>query len=337
MSYEYDAAFYEAFEEEAEELEKLLPKGHKYFFTWKSIQESDHIEPIAGIISTRTQSKFPISWIDKINAVITRSTGYDHVSAYFRECGKSVDAAYLPEYAARAVAEQAMILWTSLLRILPLQLESMSTFHRDGLTGREIRGRNLSVLATGRIGRQIVDIAHGLGMNVTGFDISPDESLAAKYPGFKYASLEEALCNADVLVCALPLTDKTNRMLDRKMLGLVKKGAVFVNIARGEISPTEDLLELLEAGILSGIGLDVYDCEKDLASVLRGGASLESIPEERRKTVAATLKLMRDTRAILTPHNAFNTEESVHRKSLETSKNLDAYFRTGRFISPILS
>lgn len=333
--HEYEVAFYEAFEEEAEQLKKLLPAGHKYFFTWKSIQESGHEKPVAGIISTRTQSKFPPAWIDLIDGIITRSTGYDHVSAYFKECGKKVKAAYLPEYAARAVAEQAMIHWTALLRVLPKQLDCMKTFHRDGLTGREIQGRTIAVCGVGRIGSQIVDIAHGLGMKVIGVDILPRPELCSKYPDFKYAPLDEAIASADIAVCALPLTDSTRGILDKTRLGRIRKGAIFVNIARGEISPTEDLLELLEAGILSGVGLDVYDCEKDIAAVLRDGADISSIPENRRKSVAAALTLMKHPQAILTPHNAFNTDESVYRKSLETAKNLEKYFSTGSFISPV--
>lgn len=333
--YEYEVAFYEAFEEESEQLKKLLPAGHKYFFTCKSIQESGHGKPVAGIISTRTQSKFPPEWINVIDGIITRSTGYDHVSAYFRECGKKVKAAYLPEYAARAVAEQAMIHWSSLLRVLPKQLACMKTFHRDGLTGREIQGRTIAVLGVGRIGSQIVDIAHGLGMNVVGVDIAPKSDLPCKYPNFKYAPLDEATAAADIAVCALPLTDSTRGLLNKERLGKLRRGAVFVNIARGEISPTGELLELLEAGILSGIGLDVYDCEKDIAAILRDGADISSIPEARRKSVEAALKLMDHPQAILTPHNAFNTEESVYRKSLETAKNLERYFSTGTFISPV--
>lgn len=333
--YEYDVAFYEAFEEESEQLKKLLPAGHKYFFTWKSIQESGHDKPVAGIISTRTQSKFPAEWIDLIDGIITRSTGYDHLSAYFRECGRKVKAAYLPDYAARAVAEQAMIHWTSLLRVLPKQLDCMKTFHRDGLTGREIKGRTIAVLGVGRIGTQIVDIANGLGMNVFGVDIAPKPELVQKYPGFRYVSLDEAVSSADIAVCALPLTDSTYRLLNKDCLSRIRKGAVFVNIARGEISPTEDLLELLESGTLSGLGLDVYDCEKDIAAILRDGSDISSIPESRRKSVEAALKLMNNPQAILTPHNAFNTEESVYRKSLETTKNLEKYFSTGFFISTV--
>ena|GEM_PF-3828272 len=55
------------------------------------------------------------------------------------------------------------------------------------------------------------------------------------------------------------------------LLKKAKKGAVFVNVARGELSPTKDLLWLLDEGHLSGIGLDVYENESELAIRLRTG------------------------------------------------------------------
>jgi D-lactate dehydrogenase len=328
------AVFYEAFEEEEQILRKVLPKEFKYLFTWKTIQESGHKTPPAKVISTRTQSKFPIEWADRLSAIITRSTGYDHVSDYLNQTGARISAAYLPEYAARPVAEQALMMWTALLRNLIIQRESFETFHRDGLTGREIRNRRITVIGVGRIGGEIVDIAHGLKMKILGVDIKPRTEMRKQY-GLKYVSLEEGLKNADVAVCALPLTGITRAMLNYDTLKAMPLNSIFINVGRGEVSPTQDLLKLLNKGILGGIGLDVYDFEKELAAVLRDGATLSKLKTEARKSVAAVLKLMKARNVILTPHNAFNTEESVERKSLRTAENLAAYLKTGSFITPI--
>ena len=78
---DFEIVFYEAFEEEEMELKKHLPKNKKYYFTWKTIQESDHKYPPASVVSVRTQSQLPLEWKSYINAIITRSTGFDHVSA----------------------------------------------------------------------------------------------------------------------------------------------------------------------------------------------------------------------------------------------------------------
>jgi D-lactate dehydrogenase len=329
------AVFYEAFEEEEKILRNVLPKEFKYLFTWKTIQESGHEVPPAKIISTRTQSRFPVEWADKLTAIITRSTGYDHVADYLLQTRASVAAAYLPEYAARPVAEQALMMWTALLRNLTVQRKSFETFHRDGLTGREIRKRRITVIGVGRIGGEIVDIAHGLKMQVLGVDIKPRTEMEKQY-GLKYVSLKEGLKNADIAVCALPLTELTRGMLNYKTLKAMPGNSIFINVGRGEVSPSQDLLKLSDEGILGGIGLDVYDFEKELASVLRDGTDLSKLKPEARKSVTAVLKLMKNQNVILTPHNAFNTEESVERKSLRTAENLAAFLKTGKFLTPII-
>ena len=330
----YDAVFFEAFEEEEALLKRFLPKDRRFLFTWKTIQEHAAAESPAPIISTRTQSKFPAAWASKLSGIVTRSTGYDHVTAYLAETGTAIPAAYLPDYAARAVAEQAMLLWSSLLRNLNLQRESFKTFHRDGLTGREIRGRTIMVIGVGRIGSQIVDIACGLGMRLIGVDIAPNHDLAKKY-GLTYLPLEEALPQAEVAVAALPLTPITRSLLDYEVLSDLPPKAVFVNVGRGEVSPSEDLLRLLKEGRLGGVGLDVYDYEKELATTLRNGSDWRSLAEPALGSVRATLELMNHPRAILTPHNAFNTEESVERKSQQTAENVTAFLKSGAFLTPI--
>ena len=229
----FDAVFYEAFEEEEKILREFLPSGLNCLFTWKTIQESGHVLPPSGIISTRTQSEFPEEWSGKLSAIITRSTGYDHVTSYIRKTGKEnkISCACLPDYAARAVAEQAMLMWTALSRKIKIQMKSFEAFNRDGLTGFEVLGKTILVAGVGRIGSQIVEIASGLGMKPIGFDISPRKDLEEKF-SLKYLALEDALPSADIVVCALPLTNDTCGLFNYNILSKLRKGALFINIAR---------------------------------------------------------------------------------------------------------
>jgi lactate dehydrogenase-like 2-hydroxyacid dehydrogenase len=226
----YDAAFYEAFGEEEKSLKTYIPDGKRYYFTWKTIQEDDVSDKApAPLISIRTQSKIPLSWAASLNAIITRSSGYDHITDYLKKTDAPILCAYLPDYAARAVAEQAMMMWVCLLRKLNLQKKSFERFHRDGLTGREIKGKTIAIIGVGRIGSQVADIARGLGMKIIGVDIAPQKKTAKKYK-FEYFSLDDALEKAQIAVCALPLTDLTRRLLDYERLKKMPKNSIFVNI-----------------------------------------------------------------------------------------------------------
>ena len=316
-----DIFFYEAFEEEQHFL-KTYAKKHKIQgdYTWKTIQECGHAKPPAPIISIRTQSIIPSSWSSQVSAFLTRSTGFDHVKRYLKANQTTIPCGYLPLYCNRAVAEQALLLWLSLMRKLKQQTASFLSFQRDGLTGYECEHKTLLVVGVGKIGLEIIRLGKGVGMNCLGVDI------VKKHTDVTYVSIEEGLKKADVIVCAMNLTEENEKYFNYSLFQKVKKGAIFINIARGELSPSEDLLLALEEGILSGIGLDVYNKEAELAVKLREGSSFQS------KTIDATLQLQKHPQAILTPHNAFNTLEAVKKKSKQSIEQAKNFLKEGKFI-----
>jgi D-lactate dehydrogenase len=324
MTDELQVWFYEAFEEEANALRTLLPDGVRAGFCAETIQEArqtlGHDGPPAPVISVRTQSETPDDWEGRIDAVLSRSTGYDHLAALRARWSTAPALGYLPKYCAVSVAEQAILLILALLRRMPRQLRQMGHFERDGLTGREARARTLAVFGVGEIGVEILKLGHGLGMTAIGVDIDPWRD------GIPYVSVDEALERADVVVCAMDLRGDNRGYFSAERVAAMKPGAVFVNISRGELSPTPILLAALERGHLFGVGLDVYDEEKDLAHALRGEGEVHTA------SAKAALTLLKRDDAILTPHNAFNTEEAVHRKSADSVTQVRAWLDDGAFV-----
>ena len=318
-----DVMFYEVFKEEEKALKLFLPKDVFAEFTSKTIQAQADKKPPASLISIRTQSVIPDEWKDKLEGVLTRSVGYEHLLEYMQKNEALFLAGYLPSYCARAVAEHAVMAMLMLLRKAGRQLEQFDSFNRDGLTGRECSGKNLLVLGVGRIGSQLVDLGRGLKMTVKGVDIQE------KLPELEYVPLSKGLEWADVVVCALPLTNETKGMLDYKTFSSVKKGAVFVNISRGDISPLKDLSRLLEEGRLGGISLDVYEKESSLAECLRGNAVEETgLAEE-------VMELKKHPNVLLTPHNAFNTEEALERKAEQSIESVQLFLQKKTFPYPV--
>jgi D-lactate dehydrogenase len=325
MSERPEVFFYEAFAEEEAVLRRLLPAEIRAGFTAKTIQEAGDTEPPAPVISVRTQSVLPLAWRGSLRAILSRSTGYDHLVRYL-EAGDAAAprpaAGYLPLYCNRAVAEQALLLWMALMRRLPLQIERFRTFSRDGLTGRECTGKTLVVVGVGNIGSEVVKIGAGLEMTVLGVDI------VQRHDFVDYVAIDAALPRADVVVSAMNLTAENRGYFDTRRLLQMPRGAIFVNVARGELSPSSGLLSAVEDGHLGGVGLDVYDQESALAVALRGGHESDD-PE-----VQATLALARHSNVILTPHNAFNSEEAVERKAQQSVEQLSALRERGAFTWP---
>ena len=317
-----DVFFFEAFEEEAQALRKLIRPGLEAGFTWKTIQEYGANEAPAAIISIRTQSVLPLEWSRQISAILTRSTGYDHVRDYLKNTNNDIKAGYLPLYCNRSVAEQAMLLWVGLLRKLPKQMSQFSKFHRDGLTGRECENKNLLVVGVGNIGHEVVKIGRGLSMKVCGVDI------VERHNDVDYVSIEDGIAEADVIVCSMNLTAENHEYFNYRLLKKAKRGVIFINVARGEMSPAVDLLKLLDEGQLGGAGMDVFNHESTLAVSLRSGGECDD------SEVGAILEMAERSDVIFTPHNAFNTAEAVERKAKDSLRQIEGYLTTGKFIWP---
>ena len=276
-----------------------LNPGIRAGFTPLTIQEAVHDVPPSALVSIRTQSVIPASWAGRISGILTRSTGWDHVKRFRRETGCAAPAGYLPLYCASAVAEQALLLWLGLLRKLPAQVRQLADFDRDGLIHR---------------------LGTALGMAVKGVDI------VERHPEVEYVDIGTGLAQADVIACAMSLGDGNRGYFDYDRLKEAKPGALFVNIARGELSPLEDLLRLLDEGRLSGVALDVYEDEGRLAVSLRRGAAGEN---EKARVL---LELSRRGNVILTPHNAFNTREALERKAAQSAAQAQSFLGRGEFI-----
>jgi D-lactate dehydrogenase len=318
-----DVFFFEAFEEECRQLKHEIPGSLRAGYTGKTIQELCADTPPAPVISIRTQSVIPVSWAKSLTAVITRSTGYDHISTWLTRARSHIPCGFLPLYCNRSVAEQAALLWLALLRKLPMQCNQFTSFKRDGITGTECYGKTLTVVGAGNIGCELVKIGAGLGMTVLAVDI------VERHPGLTYVSQDKGLAAADVVVCAMNLTPQNIGYFNAKTLAVMKPGALFINIARGEMSPPEDLLAMLKNGHLGGVGLDVYSHEPELAILLRNGLQTDT-PEFN-----ALQALSERHDVILTPHNAFNTHEAVTRKARQTIEQLLAFQSHGSFTWPV--
>jgi phosphoglycerate dehydrogenase-like enzyme len=112
----------------------------------------------------------------------------------------------------------------------------------------EARGTTVLIAGLGEIGREVARLAEAFGMNV----LSTRRNVG---------DLDELLPRADSLVITLPLTDETRGMFNRRRIGLMKPGAIVVNIGRGPVVDEEALIEALRSGHIRGAALDVYATE----------------------------------------------------------------------------
>lgn len=318
-----DVKFYEVFQEEGDALRKFLPCELSVDFEKLTIHEAGEKAPPAALISTRTQSHIPLSWSREIKGILTRSQGYDHLVKYCREIKTKLPCGYLSCYAGQAVAQQAIMLMLMLMRKAGRQTKNFEQFSRDDITGVECKNKNALVVGVGNIGVEIVNMARGLGMNVWGVDI------VQKLIDLNYVPIEQGVPWADVIFCALSLTDETNQMLNYQSLQSSRKGFFLVNIARGEITPMADLKKLLDEDKLRGIGMDVFEDEGNLVLDLRKAR------RANHPISQLVVELIKRDNVIFTPHNAFNTKEALDKKVRLSVDAVTAFLKTGEFPSQV--
>lgn len=124
----------------------------------------------------------------------------------------------------------------------------------------ELYGKTVLIIGVGNIGQECAKRFKAFGTKVIGADIF-DSKCEFVDEFFYMDSLNTALKLCDVAVLCLPLTEKTEHLINKENLSFLKKGAVLINISRGKIVNEADLIEALSEGNLRGAALDVFEQE----------------------------------------------------------------------------
>ncbi len=165
---------------------------------------------------------------------------------------------------ARKIHETAGLISTEQLQAAgyaPTQYDRAHTANANWarITGmRNLYGRQLGIVGIGEIGREVALRAAAFGMSIV---YTQRRRLAAQEEsryGAAYAPLERLLAGSDFVSLHLPFNDTTRGIIGRRELGLIKPGAILVNISRPPLVDREALLDALRAGRLGGFGLDPH-------------------------------------------------------------------------------
>lgn len=123
----------------------------------------------------------------------------------------------------------------------------------------ELDGARLAVIGMGPIGIEIARLGVALNMNVEAIRRTPSGDEPC--PTFSFDQLHSVLARADWVAVALPLTDNTRQIFNAETFAIMKPGACFINVGRGELVDEESLVATLQSGHLAGAALDVFATE----------------------------------------------------------------------------
>lgn len=294
--------------------------------TIDNVDEFKDFEVISVFIYSEVNQAL-LSKLPQLRLIATRSTGYDHID--LNACRQqNITVCNVPTYGEVTVAEHTFALILSLSRLIhdAYERSRRGDFKCQMVQGFDLHGKTIGVVGTGRIGRNVIEIARGFSMKVLAFDKYPNAD-AAKTLGFEYVDAATLLRAADVVTLHLPLLDETYHFLNRESLATLKPSAVVINTARGGLIDTQALAEALVKKKIAGAGLDVLEEE----TLIREETQLlfDSVPRERLAKVLEAHILLRLSNVIITPHCAFNSRESLQRLLDTTVENILA-FKAGK-------
>jgi D-3-phosphoglycerate dehydrogenase len=228
--------------------------------------------------------------------------GVDNVDVVYCT-SKSIYVANVPLANAVSVAEHTLFLILYLAKNLKGVSSSSATTtipslldrRVAGITGSEVQGKSLTIIGLGGTGLEVAKRAKSFGMQVVAVTKNP----FLKKPGIDKVYfvdnmggpeiLSESIARADYVSLHTPLTEETRNMIGAKELGLMKKSAFLVNVARASIVDREALFTVLLNNKISGAAFDVFWEEP-------------ADPND---------KLLKLCNFVLTPHVAGWTAESV--------------------------
>jgi D-lactate dehydrogenase len=308
-------AFFEINEEWEKEYLKRNLRNYTISFFEDELNKSN-VEKVKDfdIISIFIYSKIDkdlISKLKKVKSIITRSTGFDHID--IRACNTHHIKVYnIPRYGSNTVAEFTFALMLAITRKIVKSNERVRqlNFDLDGLRGIDIKDKTLGIVGLGEIGTHVAEIAKGFGMKIIVYTAVKDMTIAKKF-GLKYVDFNSLLKNSDIITFHVPLTPQTKHMINQKNINFIKKGAILINTSRGEVIETEAVINALDKKILSGVGFDVLE-EEELIKDERELLSKKHSRDEIKAALEENILLEYDN-VVITPHNAFNTDEALQR------------------------
>lgn len=319
-------AFFELEKWEEEYIKTNLPNQEVLMIPEKLTLENasnyQNVEAVSIFIYTNLQREL-IDKLPNLKFVATRSTGFDHIDLEYCK-SKGIVVSNVPTYGAHTVAEHTFALILAISRkIVPsVEQAKRGDFSSENLQGFDLAGKTLGIIGTGNIGKNVAEIALSFDMNVLAFSRTQNEELVSK--GVKYLPFDEVLKASDVITLHLPHTKETEHIINLSNIDKFKKGAVLINTARGSLVETQCILEGLERGIFSAVGLDVLEEEAHLKEE-REFLSTEYLKNADIKTELINHVLLTRDDVIITPHNAFNSKEAVEEILESTVLNIQNF------------
>src|SRR5262249_37169541 len=199
-----------------------------------------------------------------VRAIATYSVGHEHIDLDAAR-KRGIAVFNLPDVLSEAVAEVGMFLLLGAARRATESIDLIRSRQWPGwnalqLNGVELFRKHLGIFGMGRIGRVLAARARAFEMTI---HYSNRRRLPEEFDqGNRYPADPQGMFGAiDALVLLAPSSPQTRGFLNAERIGWLRRGAIVVNIARGNLVVDDALIAALASGHVFAAGLDVFDGE----------------------------------------------------------------------------
>ena len=229
----------------------------------EAVQRADVLVPT---VTDRIDSKVIVRAGANLKLIANFGTGVDNIDVK-TALDKGIAVTNTPGVLTEDTADMTMALILAVPRRLVEGVKELEDDHFKGwspswMLGHRIYGKRLGIVGMGRIGQAVARRAKAFGLQIHYHNRKPvhadiERELEATY----WESLDQMLARMDIVSINCPHTPATYHLLSARRLKLMKPSAYIVNTSRGEVIDENTLARMLEAGQLSGAGLDVFEHE----------------------------------------------------------------------------
>lgn len=243
-----------------------------------------------------------------LKLICLTATGYNNIDVEY--CKKrGIKVRNVPGYCKESVCQHTFALLLSLME----SISYYDSFVKDGSYTRsgvanhlavpfdEIAGKTWGIIGMGGIGREVASVAKAFGARV----IYAPVSGRSRKEEYEEVTIRELFKRSDIVSIHSPLNEKTENLVNMEKIKLMKKEAVIINVGRGAIVNSRDLVEAVDTGLIRGAGIDVY-------------------PTEPPKTDDPFMNIKHPERFVLTPHIAWASLTARQRCIDMVSENIVA-------------
>jgi D-3-phosphoglycerate dehydrogenase len=229
--------------------------------------------------------------MEKCKIISRCGTGYDNIDVA-AAVDQGITVTYVPNYCVEEVSDHTVSLMLNCWRRISQSNSSVKAGHWDNYRQlgkiRRIAGQKVGFVGFGRIAQAVARKLKGFQVQILVYDpYAAPETL--QQLGVEVVTFDQLLQSSDLLTLHTPLTNETYHLIDRAALNLMKPGAILINSSRGELVNEADLIEVLQSGHISVVGLDVIEMEPP---------SLDN-------------PLLAMNEVVITPHSAAYSEEAL--------------------------